>query len=256
MITLVTLIIIFEILTLLGFRSDRFLNWLIKLKFYIEYFWLKWRVHGWYVPVPDITFDSDSFSDGQWNEHLPWNMEDPINEYNTYDKTAFPELHYENGEFIGYASDVNGFKQCYGRWYFKVKMDGYIGENKVIKWPAIWLFDRKSEADVENGSAKYPHYYEIDIELMQKEFVCSYWHNDHGNYDDPGTTHKRSSFKSIRFRRMLQENIHSFLIDWNKNWLKFYINGILAAKFRNKIHYPLQMIVTKCSISETITIIQ
>ncbi len=203
------------------------MNFLIKIWFYIQYFILK-RGKATdsnvfimpYIEPCKATFYSKSFTDGQWHDKLPW--WDPI-KWNTIDYNTY-----------------GIFSQCYGKFYFKVKMGKYVKRQPVFPdiWPALWILDIGK------------HYYEIDIELFEKHFGYTVQFNHNGPQE--GATKLRANFYSQRLYRNLQKNFHLFLIDWNKDWIRFSINGILCARFRNEIHIPMQIIISKCSLNKTI----
>jgi beta-glucanase (GH16 family) len=207
------------------------MNWILKQLFYLRYFtkriWFIW----WQLEYRrQIIFQSDSFRDGQWNERLPWDEKTaPIN-YNTY----------------------GIFSQQYGKFFFKARMDGLIEQNG---WPAIWLYDERSKEDVKAGKVDHAYYYEIDFELCEKMknfFAVNFHFNHSGGYQEPGYKKFSSRFRIRKFMRNLQKDYHLFLIDWNKDWIKFYINGILCARFRNEINVPMQIIMSRMSMEKTI----
>jgi hypothetical protein len=202
------------------------MNWLIKQLFYFKYLVLKQGdlethlLHRTLANCRHIkkltpSFESNSFSDGQWNQWLPWdNSNSPVVDYNTF----------------------GIFKQQYGKFYFKARLDGLIDARG---WPAIWLLELGED-----------HYYEIDIELFREHFGYTIWWNHNGKQDRAEV--RRSLFANRKLYRRLQKYYHLFLIDWSKDWIRFYINGILCAKFRNEIHVPLSIIISKCSMQKTI----
>ena len=209
------------------------INWILKQIFYFRYFVLKQgklpKFSGEYF-AEDL-FASYSFTDGQWNDTLPWGWKDC---WNTYGK----------------------FKQCYGKWYFKAKMEPYIIRQPYFPdlWSAIWLVDMASKEDVLAGRADHPYYFEIDIELLKNDLSYTIHWNHTGKQDksDPNYHVVSSKLRNRKLRRRLQKDYHLFLIDWSKKWIKFSINGILMAKFRNEIHVPMQMICSKISMSKVI----
>lgn len=211
------------------------MNWLLKLWFYFRYLILKQGVIDSTTGIlykgrfTETTFYSDHFTDGRWNEYLPWYKDsEAFRDWNTY--------------CTDYTS---GFSQQYGRFYFEVRLDGLVTNTS---WPAIWLFEMKSFTDVAEGLSDHAYYYEIDIELFKNHFGYTI-HIDH---DGKGKKVKRSLFANHKFRRRLQKEYHLFLIEWSKKWIKFYVDGILSARFRNEIHTPLQIIMSKLSMTKTI----
>jgi len=141
---------------------------------------------------------------------------------------------------MGYKSKIKGFNQQYGKFFFKAKLDGLVTDTS---WPAIWLLELKNEPDE-------TYYYEIDIELFKNHFGYTIWCNPKGKKEYAEVS--RSLFANRKFYRNLQKDYHLFLIDWSKEWIKMYINGILTAKFRNEIHTPLQIICSKITMQKTI----
>jgi len=201
------------------------MNWIIKQIFYFRYLVLKQNlsVSGkyWRFLEPwNITFQSKSFSDGQWLERLPW-----------YDPIEWP---FQDRNTYGI------FKQMYGKFYFKARLDGLVTKNQ---WPAIWMLEL-------NNEPLKTWYYEIDIELFRNHLGFTIWSNPNG----PQETAKvvRAMFGSRKLYRKLQSEYHLFLIDWNKEWIRFYINGIKCAQFRNSIHVPMQIICSKISMAKII----
>jgi hypothetical protein len=196
-------------------------------------FWMK---TGMILKTIKASFYSDSFTDGQWNKCLPWFEDFKVRlDWNTY----------------------GIFSQKYGKWYFKVKLDGLIQRTNPIQGtyvPAIWLLDMRKRGEGKSGIDLYTkgYYYEVDIELQEDGLHLSFWANDNGGQNDPGRIHKKSVFRIRELKRRLQREYHLFLIDWREDWLKFYINGILACCFKNEIHVPLQVIMTKLSMSKVI----
>lgn len=198
------------------------MNWLIKNIFYLKFLWLKKGIiHSltgllYLNRYRQTTFYSDSFTDGQWNEKLPWWSLDKWNrlDWNTY----------------------GHFKQLYGRFYFKVRLDGLVAEKS---WPAIWLLDIGENT-----------YCEIDIELFRNHFGFTLWINNNGKQETAKVW--RSQFANRRLRRELQKNYHLYCIDWTRKSVKIYIDGILAGKFRHSPKYEMQIILSKLSMSQTI----
>jgi beta-glucanase (GH16 family) len=135
----------------------------------------------------------------------------------------------------------------YGKFYFKAKLDGLVTS---MSRPAIWLYDEKSLTDVMQGNAEHPFYYEIDIELFKKHLGYTIWYNHNGGQQ--GATVRRSLLANHKLYRKLQKEYHLLLIDWSKKWIRFYINGILTAKFRNEIHKPMVIIMGRCSMQKVI----
>jgi beta-glucanase (GH16 family) len=197
-------------------------NWIIKQIFYYKYFF------GYGNSIPDYqnyVFFSRSFDDLQWRKYLPWYSESKaFQDWNTY----------------------GIFKQQYGQFYFKARLDGLVNES----WPAIWLLDMRSLNDVAEGRGDHPYYYEVDIELEKNHLLYSI-HFSH-NGEKAHETIWRSKFANHKLRRSLQKDFHLFLIDWTKDWIKFSIDGILSAKFRNEINSPLHVVMSKLSMSNII----
>lgn len=197
----------------------RFQNWIIKLWFYFRYLVLK--------QDKSPRLNSIIFQPGNcyvWNSFENW-------------RQGKPE-----------EWDTRGiFSQMYGKFYFKAKLDGLVTS---ISQPAIWLYDEKSLTDVMQGNAEHPYYYEIDAELFFKNFGYTIWYNHNGG--QRGAKVVRSLFANRKFYRKLQKEYHLFLIDWSKDWIKFYINGILMGRFRNEIHVPLVIICGKVSMQKVI----
>ncbi len=199
------------------------INWLLKQLFYFRYFILNEKYED---PFPKISryryfipfqpsFFSQSFTDGQWSEFLPWYKESKVlQDWNTY----------------------GHFNQQYGRFYFKARLDGLIGANSH---PAIWLLEISDN-----------YYYEIDIEMFWDHFGYTVWCNHTGGQEQAKI--QRSNFYSHKLYRNLQKDFHLFLIDWSKDWIRMYINGILAARFPNEIHVPMQIICSKISAQKII----
>ena len=230
------------------------INWLLKQLFYFRYFVLNRKYKDpffkvsdgrYYIPFKPTptstrfakpTFVSESFTDGQWNNTTPWGWKDC---WNTYDKTTFPKK-YVNDVFVGYDSKVKGFKQQYGRFYFKAKLDGLVTKNQ---WPALWLLEISDN-----------FYFEIDIELLKNDLSYTIHWNHSGKQDksDPNYHVMRSNFASHKLYRSLQRDYHLFLIDWSKEWVKMYINGILTCCFKNEIHVPMQIICSKINAQKVI----
>jgi hypothetical protein len=206
-------------------------NWILKQVFYFKYLILKQdlSVCGtiWKLLQPQkITFQSKSFTDGQFNAFLPWYKDSKaFQDWNTY----------------------GIFSQQYGKFYFKAKLDGLVTKSS---WPAIWLLDMCSQNDINEGRGDHPYYYEVDIELMRNHLIYSI-HFSH-NGEKAFETILRSQFANRRLRRNLQKDYHLFLIDWSQKWIRFYINGILSARFRNEIHTPLQIICSKIDATKII----
>jgi hypothetical protein len=210
--------------------AQKFYNWLLKQWFYFVYLVLKQGSNDMseYICqcLETITpFYSNSFFDGQWRH-------DKLEEWKT-----FPDP----------TKGIKGFKQQYGKWYFKARLDGLVESDCR---PAIWLYDEKSLTDVMKGDAEHPYYYEIDIELFKEHFGYTIWYNTKGGQG--GATVVRSLFANRKLYRKLQSEYHLFLIDWTKEWIKMYINGILTCKFKNEIHVPCQIITGRCSMSDVI----
>jgi hypothetical protein len=210
---------------------QKVINWIIKLWFYFRYLILKQGVIDSTTGIlykgrfTTTTFYSDHFTDGRWNEFLPWYKDSKaFQDWNTYEI----------------------FKQQYGEFYFKAKLDGLINTS----WPAIWLLDMCSQNDINEGRGDHPYYYEVDIELMRNHLIYSI-HFSH-NGEKAFETILRSQFANRRLRRNLQKDYHLFLIDWSQKWIRFYINGILSARFRNEIHTPLQIICSKIDATKII----
>lgn len=211
------------------------MNWLLKQIFYLRYLVLKQGGENYpmgvlYDPnyVPKSTFLSHSFTDGQWNKYLEWYLEDKtFQDWNTI-------------KYTKHLSEVPEFKQLYGKWYFKAKLNGLVTKTS---WPAIWLLELNNEP----GKTWY---FEIDIELFRENFGITVWSNPNG----PQETAKvvRSKFANHKFYRKLQSDYHLFMIDWNKEWIKFSINGLLCARFKNEIHIPMQIICSKLSMNKII----
>lgn len=209
------------------------MNWLIKQIFYFQYLILKQGKV--YKEVPEsgkfYPFISYSFTGGLWNEYLPWFAETkPRQDWNTY----------------------GIFNQLYGKFYFNARLDGLPVVNNLVGTyvPAIWLYDSRSENDVKEGRADHPYGYEIDIELFSKNFGYTiHWNHNGGS---AGATVKRSLFANRKLYRSLQSQFHLFAIFWNNENIKFYIDGILAARFRNEIHTPMQIIMSKLTMTKTI----
>lgn len=196
------------------------MNWLLKQLFYLRYLILKQDLSicgtYWKFLKPwQITFQSKNFEDGHWHDALPWRWKDCWNTYGI-------------------------FSQQYGKWYFKAKLNGLVTDKR---WPAIWMLELNNEP----GKTWY---YEIDIELFLTHFGYTVWWNHNGPQE--GAKVVRANFHSRKLYRRLQKDYHLFLIDWSKDWIKMYINGILTAKFYNKIHTPLQIIMSRLEMSKTI----
>lgn len=218
-------------------------NWILKQLFYLRYLVLKQgkSIHpcSWlcgYVP----SFESNSFTDGQWNKYLEWYFETkPFQDWNT--------IKYRTHE-----SPVKEFKQLYGKWYFKAKMQQYVVREPYFPnlWSAIWLYDSRSLNDVKMGWADHPYGYEIDIELFRNHLGYTIHWNHNGGQE--GETVVRSNLGNKRLYKNLQKEYHLFMIDWSEKWIRFYINGILTACFKNEICVPLQIICSKIEMSKTI----
>jgi beta-glucanase (GH16 family) len=196
----------------------RIYNWLLKQIFYFQYLVLK--------QDKSPRLNSIIFQPGNcyvWNSFENWRQGKP-DEW-----------------------DTRGiFSQQYGKFYFKAKLDGLVTS---ISQPAIWLYDEKSLADIQ-GNAEHPYYYEIDIELFFEHFGYTIWWNHNGG--QRGATVVRSLFANRKLYRKLQKEYHLFLIDWSEKWIRFYINGILTACFKNEIYVPMQIICTKINMTKVI----
>lgn len=212
-----------EIVEWLSIILEQFYNWIIKQIFYLRYLVLKQDKSP---RLNDIIFSPGNChvwnSFDKWSAYLPWFAKTkPRQDWNTF----------------------GIFNQLYGKFYFKARLDGLPVVNDLVGHyvPAIWLLDIADN-----------HYYEIDIELFRDHFGYTIHVNHTGGKDEPGYEVRRSMFANRKLRRNLQKDFHLFLIDWNKDWIRFYINGILTAKFRNEIHTPLQIVMSKCSMTKTI----
>ena len=202
------------------------MNWIIKQIFYFKYFIQHLGCNLLSIPK-QFSFLSISFKDYQWNEYLEWYVEKKeLQDWNTY-------------KYKNLASTVKGFSQLYGKWYFCVRLDGEIGK----QIPALWLLNLDDD-----------HYYEIDIELFEKDFAFTIHWNHTGKQDksDPNYHFTSSHFGNKKLWNELRSRIHLFVIDWTKKWIRFYIDGLLTAKFKNYIHTPMSMILSKCSMSKVI----
>jgi hypothetical protein len=104
--------------------------------------------------------------------------------------------------------------------------------------------------DVIRERKGHPYFYEIDIELFKKHFGYTVQFNHNGPQE--GATVLRAMFGSHKLYRNLQKEYHLFLIDWSKDWIKMYINGILCARFPNEIHKEMQIICSNLSINKII----
>jgi beta-glucanase (GH16 family) len=236
-------------------ERNKTMNWIIKQIFYLRFLVLKQGSTHWtksgsyhYVRPKDWTFYSACFDDLQWNKCFPWDTETKEINWNTYDKTTFPKI-YKDGEFMGYKSEIKGFNQQYGKFFFKAKLDGLVNDKG---WPAIWLLDMRSREDNAQGNGDHPYYYEVDLELFKHSFCYSIHTQHNGHKDEKGYKVVRSRFANRKLYRNLQKEYHLFLIDWTKDSIVFYINGIRCAKFRNEIHTPLQIVMSKLSLQKTI----
>ena len=211
------------------------MNWIIKQIFYLRYLVLKQGkatdpnifILPYIIPTK-VKFYSKSFEDLQWLEYLPWYKDSKaFQDWNTY----------------------GIFSQQYGKFYFKAKLDGLVTNTS---WPATWLLDMRSREDVAQGNGDHPFYYEVDIELMKNHLMYTIHTQHNGHKGEKGYKVVRSLFANRKLYRNLQKDFHLFLIDWTKDSIVFYINGIRCAKFRNEIHSPLQIIISKCEISKVI----
>jgi len=125
----------------------------------------------------------------------------------------------------------------YGRFYFRARLDGII-ENY---WPAIWLLE------IGEGNSTY---YRIDIELFATHFGLMVRVNENG-YQDTARVY-RSCFANRKFFSMIKHEFHLYLIDWNEKRIEFSLDGLLMARFRDVPKVPMQIILTKLSLSRCI----
>jgi len=210
----------------------KILNWLIKQWFYWLY--LRKEQGNWIMPlVDDPTFESYAFADGKWNPHLPWNAEKDKWDYNTYGK----------------------FWKRYGKFYFNCKLDGEIIHD--VSRPAIWLLEIRDEDDVNPnlmGFSGCNYYYEIDIELFHDSLKYTIHINHNGKQHDKATGYHcmNCKFENKKLYQDLREYYHVYCIDWQWDYIRFYIDGLLTAKFKNEIHLPMQIVLSKLDMSEVI----
>ena len=201
------------------------INWLLKQVFYFKYFILKQSKDLLKDACNHYTYSfySESFTDGQWKSKLPWW---DVQKWNTTDYNTY-----------------GIFSQLFGKFYFKAKLEPYLIRQPYFSdvWSAIWLTEIGEE-----------FYYEIDAELFRDHFGYTVHWNHKGGQSGPNYHVVRSNFYSRSLCRSLQKDFHLFLIDWSKDWIKFSINGILCAKFRNEIHIPMQIIISHCEMSKVI----
>jgi hypothetical protein len=204
---------------------EKIYNWLLKMKFYFIFY--LWDDHEDYEPEnKNITFRSVFFKDGQWNKYLEWYAgAGLIQDWNTY-------------RYIHLSSPVKGFAQHYGTFNFYARLDGWT----ILRFPAIWLL-----CICENNTC----YYEIDIELPDKQLEFNLHLNSHGKQSDPDTKDYHSIFRLKYLRDCLERNFYWYTIKWDKDSVKFYINGIKTAQFKDiSIDTSMALICSKLSIGE------
>lgn len=214
------------------------LNWLIKLIFYFRFLILKRGNKD--IPTKILNkypdFESNRFHDGQWNEYLEWYLEDKTpQDWNTYKYSHW------------HANDIPGFWRRYGRFDFNVKLDGLVSGKQ---WPAIWLFEIKGANDEiqDQGYINRAYYYEIDIELFKDSLGYTLHLNHEGGKNEPGYHKLSTSFHNKKLWRKLQSEYHLYTIDWNSKWIRYYIDNILTAQFRNDFHTSMKIIMSQLTM--------
>jgi hypothetical protein len=215
-------------------------NWFIKQRFYWNYL-IKNRGVPFTLISRNLTFNSITFKDGQWNEFLPWAFNDKKqHDPNTYHDTR--------------QSEKAGFWQRYGEFKFLCMLNG---EGTDDQHSAIWLLEIRDEDDVNPnllGFSGTNYYYEIDIELFSKHFGYTIHVNHNGRKGDKYTGYHRvgALFGSKVLMQELQNGYHLHTIDWGWDYIRYYIDGLLTAKFKNEIHLPMQIILSKLGMSTVI----
>jgi beta-glucanase (GH16 family) len=204
------------------------LNWFLKQIFYIRFLIFKC---GDIKPIvkTDWKFESVSFTVFNWNKYLPWYREsEDEQDWNTYNK----------------------FYQRYGRFYFRCMLDVEVIPD--IQWPAIWLLELRSKTDNTPDLLKFnglEYYYEIDIELFHDSMGYTIHINHIGGQHEYGYHDMHIKFHNKRLYRKLSTEYHLYLIDWQWDYIRFYIDGIITAKFRNEIHLPMQIVMSNLSMN-------
>jgi beta-glucanase (GH16 family) len=123
--------------------------------------------------------------------------------------------------------------------------------------PVIWLLEIRDEDDVNpkllafNGSN---YYYEIDIEMWKEKFGYTIHVNHNGKQYDKlsGYCQCGSYYRDKSLLRDLRRGFHLHTIDWQYDYVRFYIDGLLTAKFKNEMHLPMQIIMSKLEIGKVL----
>lgn len=221
----------------------KIINWFIKQLFYIRYF-----LDRGYSTLPSniVTeypeFESTSFLDNQWNQYLEWYLDSKhLEDWNTF---KYRQPWHQN--------NIKGFSRRYGKFFFNCRLAGLIDKDGR---PAIWLLELQDKNDQyqREGFENRTFYYEIDIELFEDSLEYTLHLNHNGKqHEEPGYQRWSAGFQNKSLWNELRNSTHLYTINWSPKWIKFYIDNILTAVFRNDYHIPMQIVMSRLTMQRVI----